>query len=255
MKKRNTYYQETFARPAILKKLILSGFLGLSYYFRVPIEVITRQNLGERYFNLLLTAAIGLGLICFPVFASTGYDGDINYEKLFKFYTTWYIYTGLYLYCSYLRWNEIRTLPSVWDMERFSLSTGTPIRFFYQFRVRKENQNSRFTATILEPGVFLVVGILLTLWHQPIGPFFICCAIVYSLGYTAGYYLADQFVMDKIDQTICNEDMYNIFVNDIPSERGFEFHAKRPKDKESREKLYNDYVDAEVVQDEPQVVS
>lgn len=255
MKKRNTYYHEVFGRPAVLKQVFLATFLGLSYYFRVPIEIITRSNMGERYFNLLLTITIGLALLVVPTLFATNYMGDIDYRVLFGRYGTWYAYTFFYLYCGFLRWREIRNNPSAWDLKRFSLAPGDPHRLLYRFRVRKENQNQRFMATIIEPGVFLVAGLLLTLLLQPIGMVLIVCAVVYSLGYTAAFYISDQYVLDKIDEMICNEDMYDIFVNDIPSQRGFEFHAKRPKDKDSRQKLYEDYIDVDYeVDEEPQEV-
>jgi len=255
MKKRNTYYHIVFGRPALLKSILMSTFLGLSYYFRVPIEVITRSNMGERYFNVFLTSVIGIILLVVPTLYATNYMGNIDYGKLFINYGTWYLYTFLFLYSAFLRWREIRNNPSVWDMQRFSLSAGDPHRLLFKFRISKDNQNSRYMATIIEPGVFIIAGIILTFLQQPIGWVLAGCGIIYSLGYTAAYYLSDQFVMDKIDEMICNEDMYNIFVNDIPSERGFEFHAKRPTDKGAREKLYDDYMDAEIVNDdEPQEV-
>lgn len=255
MKKRNTYYKEVFGRPAMIKKGLLGMFLGLSYVFRVPIEVITRENMGERYFNIVLTILIALGLLVVPIISNLNYMGDVEYKDLFLHYGTWYIYTGYFCYSAYLRWDEIRRYPSVWDAKKFSMSSGDPLRKLYRFKVSKENQNQRFMSTIIEPGVFFVPGVILTILQQPLGWLFITCAIIYSLGYTAAYYIADQFVMDKIDEMICNEDMYNIFVNDIPSQRGFEFHAKRPKDRQTREKLYEDYMEAEIVDDdEPQVV-
>jgi len=255
MKKRNTYYEEIFGRPAMTKRIVLNIFLGLSYYFRVPIEVITRRNMGERYFNLMLTAAIGIALLYVPIMFSSGLFGGVDYDVLFARFSTWYLYTGIYLYASFKRWQEIRRYPSVWDLKRFSLSSGNIHPFFLRLNVREDLKNNRFVSTILEPGVFLIIGILLTILQQPIGIVLMGCAVIYSLGYTASYYLADQYVMDKIDQMICHEDLHDIFVNDIPSQRGFEFSARRPKDKAAREKLYEDYMEAEIVdEDEPQVV-
>lgn len=254
MKKRNTYYYEVFGRPAILKKLFLTTFLGMSYYFRVPIEIITRRNMGERYFNILLTASIGLGLLFPPLVINVGFMGEMNWGTLFGLYGTWYIYTAIYFYTGWQRWKEVRNNPSVWDVKRFSLSSGYPHPFFYKL-VGERYRNPRFISTIVEPGVFFVIGLVLTILLQPLGIMLMSCAVVYSLGYAAAYYMADQFVMDKIDEMICNEDLYNIFVNEIPSERGFEFHAKRPKDRDTREKLYDDYIDVDYeVDDEPQEV-
>lgn len=256
MKKRNSYYKEVFGRPAMFKQIFLSLFLALSYFFRVPIEVITRQNMGERYFNILLTVVIGIALVYVPINYSKQYNDDIDWGRLFHYFTTWYIYTALYLYSSYKRWSEIRTYPSVWNLKRFSLSTGKPHPFFLGLNIGGKPLTPRFIGAVAEPGIFLALGLVLSYFQQPLGWFFVLCSIIYALGYTAAYYLADQFVMDKIDEMICNEDMRDIFVNDIGSKRGFEFSAKRPTNKAARQQLYDEYIDVENTNSrEPQVMN
>jgi len=256
MKKRNSYYYEVFGRPAFLKKVFLSFFLELSYYFRVPIEVITRRNMGERYFNILLTAVMGIAFLYVPIYFSKNYNNDIDWGQIFRMFGTWYIYTALFLYSSYKRWQEIRTYPSVWDLKRFSLTAGKPHSFFLQLKMGGKELTPRFIAAVVEPGIFFGIGLVLTLLQQPIGIVLLVCSVVYALGYTAAYYLSDQFVMDKIDEMICNEDMRDIFVNDIGSKRGFEFSAKRPTDKAARQQLYDEYIDVENTNSrEPQVMN
>jgi|GEM_PF-4277642 len=48
--KKNLYYTTMFARPSMVKQFILGLFLALSYWFRIPIEMLIRKNFGERYF-------------------------------------------------------------------------------------------------------------------------------------------------------------------------------------------------------------
>jgi hypothetical protein len=243
MKQRDSYYHEFFKRPAQLKLLLLNFFLGISFWLRIPIEVITRRNMGERYFNILLSSVIGAALIITPFYFSRGYSST-DFSMLFGMFGTWLAYTILYLVSMRNRWREIRKLPSVWDMKRFSLSEGSPHPFFRNINIPGVRTTPRLVSTVLEPGVFLLAGIILSVMDQPIGAVFIACAIVYSLGYVGAYYLAEHFIMDKIDEMICNEELHRIFVKDEEPERGFEFRSKRPTDKKKGKRLYDDYMDS-----------
>lgn len=256
MKQRNGYYQVVFGRQVSIKQIFLAWFYVFSYLFRIPIENITRSDLGERYYNTLLSVTIAIALVIIPIPLCKINVGYFDWERLFLFYGTWYLYSALYIWSSFKRWQEVNNNPSVWDFKRFSLSTGKPHRILLMTKIKGEYVTAKFLSTVLEPGIFLVSGILLTLLLQPIGVIFIVCAVIYSLGYVATYHYADMFMMDKIDQIICNEDLHEIFVDDKASERGFEFYGKRPTDKEAREKLYDNIVDAEIIDDdEPPVVS
>src|SRR5690349_11846002 len=118
-----SYYHAVFGRPAKVKMFFMRVMLTLSYFFRVPIEVIVRRNMGEDYFNILLSSLIGLGLIIFPIFGGLRY-GSVNWDFVFSNYTTWYMYTALYLYSCYKRLQEIRNMPSIWEYPRYTMSEG-----------------------------------------------------------------------------------------------------------------------------------
>ena len=85
--------------------------------------------------------------------------------------------------------------------------------------------------------------------EQLIGFILVICSIVYSLSYRAAYYQGDQFVMDKIDEMICNEELVKSFVEGrTPDEtRGFNFYGRRPADPETRRRVAETFVEDETV--------
>lgn len=237
---KNAYYQQLFARPNLIKRLILNIFLGLSYYFRVPIEVVIRKSFGERYFSLLLSVIIAIALVVTPYMLTSARYGSPDIGFMLKTFGTWYIYTCYFSYCVYQRWQEVKREPSVFDFAKFSLSTG---RFhpIFSSNANGKKFNSRVIETVLEPGIFLVAGAILSYFGQPLGALFVICAIVYSLGYVAAYQLGDDFIMDKIDEIICNTQLTNTFVNDEQSEVGIPIYGRRPTSAEMREQLANSF--------------
>jgi len=241
MKRNDSYYHHYFARPARLKQIVLGAFLGLSYVFRIPIEVITRRNFGERYFNIVLSVLIGVVLLAVPYYGAGRWTGH-RWGTMLGTFGTWYAYTAYYLYCVYLRYREILTLPSVWDFKRFSLSEGKPMDFFIKAGTKNKKVNPRYISTVLEPGLFIIGGVILAFMKQPIGYIFILCGLIYSIGYIAAYAMTDDYFMGVIDRKTVNEELFRIFVMDKEPERGFEFHGKRPKDKASAKRLFEDYI-------------
>lgn len=255
MKRTNSYYHEFFARPAKMKIIFLNIFLELSYYFRIPIELITRRNLGERYFNIILSLFIGAGLIAFPIISSKRFS-SMDWGFLFSHFGTWYLYTAFYFNAVFQRQKEIRTLPSVWEVKRFSKSEGSFHPKLKDLRFGDKQPNPKVMVTVVEPVLFFVPGAILALAQQPIGLLFMVCAVVYSLGYLGAYYKADNFMMDKIDDMITNEELGRVFLEDKEPERGFEFYGKRPADPDLSRKLYEEYIDVEIIEDdEPLVVN
>lgn len=242
--KKNLYYATMFARPNKIKEFILSIFLAFSYWFRIPIEMLTRKNFGERYFNLLLSVVIGIALFCFPSFYTNNLYGNVAFSDTLMVFGTWYLYSAYYCYCVYLRWQEVKHEPSVFDFAKFSLSTGEFHELIY--RIRKPDGslfNPRTIQIYIEPGVFLLVGVILAFLQQPLGYLFIFCAIVYSLGYMAAFHLGDNFMMDQIDEMLCNQDLAESFIHDEPSPSGIPIYGERPTSKELRERLLSHIVD------------
>ncbi len=238
MKKR-MYYQSMFRRQFFIKMLVLDYFYSASELFRVPIEMLIRKNFGERYFGLYVSVVIGLFLLAYP-FLSSKYNlhGEMDAATLLQYFGTWYLYTATYIYCLFKRYREVRREPSVFDFARFSLSTGTIHPFFTERFLKDGKVNFRRIQTLAEPGVFFIAGAILSFLSQPIGYLLFICSIVYSLGYVAAYTKGDEFVMDKIDEMICNRELSATFVDGNESDTGFQFYGTRPNDEKLREDLY-----------------
>ncbi|MBS1778043.1 MAG: hypothetical protein JST70_01885 [Bacteroidetes bacterium] len=231
-----SYYHTVFGRPARLKRFFMNLFLSLSYLFRVPIEVITRKDFGDRYFNILLSILIGVFFIAAPLFLCRGF-GSPNTELISKYFGTWYVYTALYLYSVYQRYREVLALPSIWDVPMFTWSEGKPIPALLKIKIGNDYPTTKTMSLLIEPGIFFIAGVILTFMKQPIGLIFIICALIYSLGYMASYYLATDFMKDKGDEIICNEELSEFFLNGKHTEKGFDYDGPVPKDPKMRERM------------------
>lgn len=238
--KKNIYYTTMFGRPNMIKQFILGLFLSLSYWFRIPIEMLIRKNFGERYFNLLLSVVIGIIFLGFPIFYMNDLNSRPTFAEAVLTFSTWYIYSFYYCYCVYKRWDEVAHEPSVFDFAKFSMSTGDFLEIIKL--IRKPDGmpfNSRTVQIYIEPGAFFIGGVILALFQQPLGYLFISCAVVYSLGYEAAFHLGDNFMMDQIDEMLCNQDLADAFIHDEPSPSGIPIYGERPTSTEMRERLFN----------------
>jgi hypothetical protein len=243
---KNLYYQHMLQRKNIIKDFILTLFLGFASVARMPIEVLTRKNFGERYFSFTATILMAVALALFPL----GYEnfhshifGDTSIVEMVFKYLTWYPFLALFVKMAIDRRNEIRRLPSVFDFERYSLSTGILDRRLMNFKIKGKAVDIRTVETLIEPGVFLAAGIVLVLFKQTLGYLLIPCSLAYSLSYVATYNIGDQFIMDLIDKQICNEELADTFVNDTPPSetRGFQSYGRRPSDPDLRRKVANSF--------------
>jgi hypothetical protein len=251
--KQKLYYQEMFGRINRLKIVLLDFFLAASATFRIPIEMLIRKNFGERYFSLFLSVVIGVALFAYPsLFNNYNRYGETDTGTLLKYYSTWYLYAVVYTYCLFKRWQEVRHEPSVFDFARFSLSNGKIHPFFINL-TNAEQPNIRRIETLYEPGVFFIGGAILAYFSQPIGFLFLVCAVVYSLGYVAAYAKGDDFVMDIIDNMICNQELSETFVEGNESPTGFKFYGTRPDDKKMRDDMYDTMTGED--EEEPTIVN
>ncbi len=244
--KKNLYYKEMFGRPNLIKKWFLGIFLSLSTFFRIPIEVLVRKKMGERYFSLFQSILFAIILLTAP-YISGGFS--FHGDMLLTNFGTWYLFTAFFVFNVYKRWQEVKHEPSVFDFAKFSLSTGEPHPFFMNIRFGKDF-SPRLLETVIEPGAFFIAGVILAVFIQPIGFILIFCSIVYSLGYMAAYNIGDDFVMDMIDEMICNQDMEKHFMDDGQSEKGVKFYARKPNSTELRSQL----LDRIIVEEDEDVV-
>lgn len=238
----NLYYSTVYKRPNIIKGILLGLVFSMSSWPRLVIEVFLRRSMGERYFNLGSAIIIGIILTVTPFASTMGFLG-LSTGQIFSKYLSWYIFCAAYFYFTGKRWNEIKREPSVYNFGKFSVSTGYWLPFFNNIIVFGKRANPRSIAIIYEPGLFVIVGFVLFLLDQQLGLVLMSCGLIYSISYIAAYKQGDEFVMDQIDKIICNEEMYDSFVQKkMPEEtRGFNFFGKGPDDADQREHLVNSF--------------
>lgn len=228
--RKNSYYATVFQRRNFIKDFLYNLFLGLASWPRLVLEVFIRRNMGERYFSLFGVVVITLLLLGYPFYKAGPYS---DVFPVLKDNISWYLFTGAFVYFGYLRLREVQTLPSVFDFARFSLSSGISLPIVYEV-----TKNPRKITTLIEPGVCLVIGLLLWWMSLKIGVVITVCSIIYSLSYMAAFSQGDDFLMDHIDNYICNEDLAKTFRDGLTSRdtRGAEYFGHRPEDPEARRK-------------------
>lgn len=256
------YYRNTLRRENVFKLFFLSLFSFFSSYPRLLLEVFIRKNFGQRYFRLssVLTVAGMMGFLprimhqlptqgqpeafdeAYPNFdmpeelpavmntAATSFWGD---------YWLWYLFLALFLVFSVKHAYDQRKAPSVFECRSFSLYSGKVNPLFYKINILGFKPDIRMIECYLEPLLFLVIGIILALVGQALGWVLIICSIFYSMNYISAYYAGDNFIMDKIDEIICNEELENTFLNDKSEDetRGFRVRAGKPDGSDYRKKL------------------
>ena len=256
--KKNIYYQTTYKRTNFLKEAFLSFFLAISSYPRLLLEVFIRRNFGERYFSFSGALFILVFLAFVPLYAEYGFSLFSSYGYSYHSFRwssflghnlTWYAFLAGFLYMSILRNEEVKRLPSVFDFQRFSLSTGLIHRRFSNFNINGRFFSTRKIEIWLEPAFFFGIGFVLYLLEQNLGILLMMCSVIYSLSYSAVYHQGDHFVMDKIDEMICSEELVASFVDGRnPDEtRGFNFYGRRPANPETRRKIAETFVEDEPV--------
>ncbi|RDB07842.1 hypothetical protein [Runella aurantiaca] len=249
--KKNLYYRTVFKRSNVFKEGALAFFMAFCSWPRLLLEVFVRKNFGERYFSFS-TAMFIAGILALLPLIYNEVLGRVYGSGLPAFiflFGSWYGYLAWFIYACLQRREEIKRLPSVFDFGRFSLSTGEISPRFREIEIGGERVDIRTIETLLEPGLFAVVGISLWVSAQPIGIIIFISSIFYSLSYMAAYRQGDHALMDKIDEMICNEEMVNIFVEgQDPSEtRGVSYYGRRPADPETRRRLVDAFMEADDV--------
>ncbi len=238
---KNLYFRSVLRRENLIKKFILGLFGSIASYPRMLLEVFIRKDFGERYFNLASAIYFALFTAALPLVAKgfMRYFSDDEPSSFWWHYATWYIFLVLFLLKSFQHYQAMKRSPSVFDFARYSLSSGQFHPQFFKVQIPGIKPDRRNIEILLEPGLFFVLGIVLWLIGQKVGILLTVCSIFYSFSYQLAYHNGDNFVMDKIDEIICNEELKKSFVDDAGQDetRGFQFIGRRPESKEMREKL------------------
>lgn len=249
--KKNLYYAAVFKRQNIIKYAILGFFLAIASYPRLLLEVFLRKDMGERYFNLAsaLTVAVIYGVV--PSLGMVTGGMGYSLETYIQWNPVYYLFLLVFVGFSVVRYLEIRRLPSVFDFGRMSGYSGRVHPFFYTIRLFGKEPSIRTIEIWYEPAPFLIGGILflLTGFSTPLGLVLISTSIIYSLSHSGAYAMGDNFIMDRIDEIIANQDLTQAFVNDEESPRGFRWYGRKPSSKQMREEYVEDIAFEEVKDD------
>lgn len=227
-------FSSVFHRRNIVKEFFMSLFLAIASYPRLLVEVFLRRNMGERYFSFASVITVFLILVLFPFLLEKNFAMRVVWDN-----TLYYLFLLLFVYVGNQRRLEIKRLPSVFDFARYSLDQGEVHPLLYKFS-RFKNLDIRTMNIIVEPGVFLVAGILLLVINQfLLGGLLIVSALLFSFSYLAAYHYGDHMIMDYIDKIILSEEKMKSFVDDEdPSHtRGVHFYGRKPADKGLRRKV------------------
>lgn len=251
MKTKELYYKTVFERRSVIKETILSTFASFASLPRLLLEVFIRKNLGERYFSRSAVITVAIFLIILPHLAHNfwsffepngsyntyGKESGIDWEFWGK-YATWYIFILAFLYFSYLRWKEVRRTPSIYNFDRFSLSTGEIHPLFFNLPINLK-PSIRLIEIFYEPAVFFVLGIFLWVIGQSLGKLLMFSSIFYGFSYAHAYKKGDDFIINMNDLRITNEDLEEAIMNDDSSlpDSGFRFVGRKPNSKEMRANL------------------
>lgn len=262
--KKNLYFRHVFRRKNHFKTFIYDLFDALASYPRLMLEVFIRRNFGERYFSASSVLTVFIILFALPLLLRRFFEPKMGsfsdyseYQGYLKSrddliqpgFEMWYLFMGAFIVFSIIRAREIARQPSVFNFGRFSLCAGVIHPLFFKIRVGGKPATYRAIETLWEPLGFLIIGIILNLIGQHLGVLLIVSAVFYSISYMSAYHNGDNFIMDKIDEMIMNEELENGFVNEDEgaNSRGVRFYANRPTSKEMRENLAASFIEEETV--------
>lgn len=255
---KNLYYRTSFARKNIFIEWFLSLFIAFASPALLLLEVFIRKDFGERYFKLssVVTVAVILGLLPvvivklpFWLYGMAAEDGIYDMGEtdaytpaapsLMPHYLGWYIFLTLFVAAGIKHKRDMMHNPSVYDFAKFSLYKGKLNPLFYKINIPFIKTTDRVIECLYEPAVFFIAGLFFYLIGQKLGILLMVTSLLYSYSYVAFYRAGDNFVMDKIDEMISNEEIEKAFVDDVDEEdtRGFSFRGRRPTSAEMRRQI------------------
>jgi hypothetical protein len=236
---KNLYYKTQFSRSGKLQGWLLDSLMFFFSYPRLIMEVFLRRNMGERYFTISSAVLIGLLMFFAPIVLSG--NVYVPWRVIIAQDWSYYLFVAVYAFMSYKRYQEIIRAPSVYDFKRFSLSQGNSLPVFTNLQISNKRITHRMVRIYLEPLTFFVPGLLLLGLHQiPLSALFLGCSVTYWFSTLIDFRKGDHFIMDKIDEIICNEELTDTFKKDQDvSPRGVPFYVKKPSSEELRSELAN----------------
>jgi hypothetical protein len=230
--KKNLFYRSVFRRSNPIKGFIFDLFRSIASWPRLLLEVFIRKNFGRRYFSFSNSVIMAIILAIIPYAVAQVTAGPYSRRAtdvtdVLTTHFTWYLFLAAFLYFAFLRKREIAQEPYTFDLTRFTDSTGDMLPFLYDLTFRGKRVNVREVETIVEPLLFFAVGIVFTLMGQIVGILIILASIVYSLSYRAAYRDGDNFIMDKMDEILFNQQLFHALIEGVDPRdtRGINFYG------------------------------
>ena len=257
MKKFEKLYRLTYTRRNFFKELFLSMIYAFSSLPVLVMETILRRNMGERRFSLSNGILSLIIMVFIPILVNDdihiSFRGKMHISsrhfdagEFFLDYTTWYIFLAAYLYLMIRRYEEICRLPSVFDMKRFSPSSGDIHPFFYSFQISGRRFNERIIEIVLEPLVFIIPGIFLYLIGQNLGYLLISLGLIYSFTMQLAYHAGEQEIINYIDIQIYSEEFSKLLEGNPSSEtRGVRLYSRPISNPETKHKIIETFNEEE----------
>jgi hypothetical protein len=236
----SAYYVTFFQRQSVLREMFFSFFWGICSWPRLVLEVFLRRDMGERYFSLSSAFCI-FGVLCSWGIHQQGYD-------FWGTYALWYFFALAFLGMSFYRQRELRRPAHLFDFSRFSLSAGKTWEQLRQVTVQGQVIvfSPKQITTLVEPSLAVVPGALLW-WglDQHMGLLLVGCGLIYSLSYVASYRQGSDFLLDQIDQTICQQDLGETLAQGLAPDfsRGATFSGNLPTNPTQRQQVASAFLD------------
>lgn len=253
--KKNLYFRHVVGRKNVIAEVFLNFVHSISSFPRLLIEVFIRRNFGERYYNFVAALTIASLLCIYPfisdwvlsLFRPRYYRYGVSKEwtEIIWQYWSWYLFLFLFYVKNLQHKRDMERAPSVFDFGRYSLYSGDFNPTLYSLMGNSANANARLYETIVEPLPFFFGGFFLAWTGQSLGYLLMLSSVLYSLSYVAAYRKGDNFVMDKIDEMIMNEELEKAFVDDLdPTQtRGIRFYGRKPTSDDLRRKLSESFTE------------
>jgi hypothetical protein len=244
-----SFYANVVRRKNVIRDFLFDAALKIASYPRLVLEVFIRKNFGVRYFSFASAFTVAFILWVFPAIFETlkqplqisydgGYVSGADPKSFRSHYLSWYIFIVLFLGFSIFRYYEKRR-NNASKFKRYSLYNGDMLSFLLDMKIFGVYPKEKLLVTLIEPALFFIPGFILIQFGQNVGYLFIVCSIIYGLSYLGEYKKGNDFIHDKIDEMLMNEELENIFVNDLPPDktRGVRFYVDKPKAKVVRKDL------------------
>ncbi len=152
----------------------------------------------------------------------------------------------IYLGLSIKHRMEISKYGTTYDFKRFSLSQGEIAPFWYRLigqKILGIKINEYMIHIVFEPALGFLVGSLLLIFpfSRLVGGVLIFSAICFAIKNFTQAQLGRNWVLDIIDDKICNELNHDIFIEDKPSQetKGVYLPIELPKEEETRKIIYD----------------